>query len=365
MLKPLRAFIYRHLESQLQNHGKEVELPMATRRHWHDKRQSLSKSEAKLESIWGGGCACLVGANLVYIAVLLFLCGCGRIHINSCSSTPRHDMSHTGRCSNKKVVTSGMSHTGSGTHPIELKAMKKWTNYCCDMDIKIHPHAAAMFACSVVSLVGDGSQTCFWTDHWLHGQALSGVAPALISWVPKKILIPELWGMRWFRMVGWMILLDVWNLMQGFQLQPGVPDQHRWTHSASSEYSSRSAYGRFFSGNVLFEPAQRIWKTWAPPRCKSFIWLASLNRCWTADRLARRGLDHPEKCLLCDQEVETIHHILVQCVFAREDWHHILSLIGLQHLTLRNDEIQFQDWWNNSEIAVPKPQRRVSIQLWP
>ena len=45
----------------------------------------------------------------------------------------------------------------------------------------------------------------------------------------------------------------------------------------------------FFVGSIHFEPAKRVWKSWAPPRCKFFIWLASLNRCWTTDRLARRG----------------------------------------------------------------------------
>jgi hypothetical protein len=36
--------------------------------------------------------------------------------------------------------------------------------------------------------------------------------------------------------------------------------------------------------------------------------------------LAKRGLDHPEKCPLCDQESESLDHILVSCVFAREFW---------------------------------------------
>jgi hypothetical protein len=42
------------------------------------------------------------------------------------------------------------------------------------------------------------------------------------------------------------------------------------------------------------------------------------KRCWTIDRLVKRGLDHPEKCLLCDQEAETMDHLFVTCVFARE-----------------------------------------------
>uniref|UniRef100_A0A453RBX0 Reverse transcriptase zinc-binding domain-containing protein n=1 Tax=Aegilops tauschii subsp. strangulata TaxID=200361 RepID=A0A453RBX0_AEGTS len=32
--------------------------------------------------------------------------------------------------------------------------------------------------------------------------------------------------------------------------------------------------------------------------------LANLDRCWTADRLARHGLQHHPRCLLCDQARE-------------------------------------------------------------
>ena len=54
-------------------------------------------------------------------------------------------------------------------------------------------------------------------------------------------------------------------------------------------------------------------KGWALSKCKVFIWLnwlAIKNKCWTADRLARRGLSHPHNCVLCDQKDETVQHIL-------------------------------------------------------
>jgi hypothetical protein len=35
------------------------------------------------------------------------------------------------------------------------------------------------------------------------------------------------------------------------------------------------------------------------------------NRHWTTDRLARRGLQHPQVCPLCAQEPETIHHLMI------------------------------------------------------
>jgi hypothetical protein len=55
----------------------------------------------------------------------------------------------------------------------------------------------------------------------------------------------------------------------------------------------------------------------------------ALQRCWTADRLRRRGLDHPEQCPICDQEMETIDHFLVNCVFARNYWFKLLRKVNL------------------------------------
>ena len=95
----------------------------------------------------------------------------------------------------------------------------------------------------------------------------------------------------------------------------------------------------------------------APPRCKFFIWLASLNQCWTTDRLARRGLDHPDHCPLCDQEDETIQHILTSCVFAREIWFRVLSLVGLQ-LTPSQDDLVFQEWWRLALTRVLEQQQK-------
>jgi hypothetical protein len=48
------------------------------------------------------------------------------------------------------------------------------------------------------------------------------------------------------------------------------------------------------------------------------MWQVAHKRRWTVDRLARRGMDHPEKCPMCDQEDEIIDHLLVACVFARQ-----------------------------------------------
>ena len=63
-----------------------------------------------------------------------------------------------------------------------------------------------------------------------------------------------------------------------------------WCHSLSGEYSASSTYWAFFHGSSFFEHAKRLWKSWAPARCKLFLLLAILDRCLTADRQTRRGM---------------------------------------------------------------------------
>jgi hypothetical protein len=94
-----------------------------------------------------------------------------------------------------------------------------------------------------------------------------------------------------------------------------------------------------------------------PPRCKFFIWLDSLNRFWTVDRLARRSLEHPKHCMLCDQEDEMMQHILVNCVLSREVWFRVLALVGLQHCTSNPTSTLFQEWWRTATQMVPKQHR--------
>ena len=68
-----------------------------------------------------------------------------------------------------------------------------------------------------------------------------------------------------------------------------------------------------------------IWKSRAPMSYKFLTWLVSKNQCWTADRLHKRGMPHPAACPLCDQEPETLRHLLLRCVVARQVWHVWLS----------------------------------------
>jgi len=87
------------------------------------------------------------------------------------------------------------------------------------------------------------------------------------------------------------------------------------------------------------------------------MWLAIRNRCWTADRLQKGGLPHPECCPLCDQEEQTAQHILTSCVFAGQFWCAVLQPLNLVRLTPTRT-VSFADWWMRAEKKLLKQHRK-------
>jgi hypothetical protein len=121
-----------------------------------------------------------------------------------------------------------------------------------------------------------------------------------------------------------------------------------WRFEASGQFSTKSAYQALYNASVYFQPYNLIWGTWAPRKCKFFLWLVAHNRCWTADRLARKGLSHPDRCPLCEQEDETINHLLSACMFARQFWYDLLACFGMPAAVPQAHNVGFYSWWQQA-----------------
>jgi hypothetical protein len=63
-------------------------------------------------------------------------------------------------------------------------------------------------------------------------------------------------------------------------------------------------------------------------------------------------LDCPEQCPLCDQQPETINHLLTSCVFARQFWAGLLQPLGLLQLVPQPWDEGFEEWWSASSCMV-------------
>jgi hypothetical protein len=123
--------------------------------------------------------------------------------------------------------------------------------------------------------------------------------------------------------------LKLWDMVSTINLQQDMHDSHIWHMSSSGQYTAKSAYDALCQGSIRFDPWRRIWKSWAPGKGRFSIWLAPHDCCWTADRLARRNLPHPELCPLCDQKNKTINHLLFSCVLSHEIWFLLLRHMGM------------------------------------
>ena len=224
-----------------------------------------------------------------------------------------------------------------------------------------------LFSIAVASVVGDGASTLFWRDSWLHGRNLGELAPSLFGSVPariknKRTVREALADSRWINdlrgMVTWQVIhefLRLWDMLAVLNLQPRTADRHIWRLSSNGQHSAKSAYEALCSGGLSTLVLGSVLEIIVTTKCAFFLWLAAHDRCWTANRLEKRNLPHAP---LCDHEKETINHLLVGCVFARQFWSVILQRVGLAVMAPQPTDQLFDTWWSKISDSVSSLVRR-------
>ncbi|XP_073367970.1 uncharacterized protein [Aegilops tauschii subsp. strangulata] len=187
-------------------------------------------------------------------------------------------------------------------------------------------------------------------DRWISGYRICELAPAIYSRVRRRTrasrtVADALTNEEWARDIGPNLLanemaqfLALWQRVTDTQLVEGEDDRTTWSWEQNRNFSARSAYAANFMGLQRSPTVDFTWKSSAPLHCCFFLWLAIQNRCWTSDRLAKRGLPHQDACPFCDQHEESIQHLLLGCVFARPVWHEMGMRTGLHELEPLQDE---------------------------
>jgi hypothetical protein len=61
---------------------------------------------------------------------------------------------------------------------------------------------------------------------------------------------------------------------------------------------------------------------------------------------------------LCDQQPESINHLVAPCVFARQFWAGLLQPVGMVTLVPQPTEASFEGWWHASSLRVQEQQQR-------
>jgi len=110
--------------------------------------------------------------------------------------------------------------------------------------LQIHKNVQAFFSMAVVSEVGNGARTLFWSDKWIHGQRVADIAPQVFAIVPKRrikrrTVFEALTNHSWVsELQGALTVGDIneflglWDVISTVVLQPDVEDSFIWRLSS-------------------------------------------------------------------------------------------------------------------------------------
>lgn len=147
--------------------------------------------------------------------------------------------------------------------------------------------------------------------------APADIAPGLFSLARRKNLSVHdtLAGNRWTKGLERLNseqlldqLVKLWDLIQPTVLSD-APDNIRWRLTNGGCYSAASAYSAQFIGRTADHLLHATWKIKSEPRVKFYLWLLIQNRNWITGRLATSDWPHNDKCMFCDQELESAAHL--------------------------------------------------------
>lgn len=83
---------------------------------------------------------------------------------------------------------------------------------------------------------------------------------------------------------------------------------------------------------------QSFWEPSIPPQVLAFRWVARWHKILTLDKLRRRKHIIISGCPKCLKNEETVHHLMIHCIFAHRVCSAILNMLDMHWV------IAFQQW---------------------
>ena len=157
-------------------------------------------------------------------------------------------------------------------------------------ELPIGDNDLLLFSAATRVTVNNGRTARFWTSSWIDGVSPAAMCPALFKHSKhKKRSVAEGLGQdNWIRDIQLDLTaallneyVTLWVEIQNWQhdttRDQTCEDVITWTRTSSGEYSASSAYNMQFDGGLGSWFPKKVWKVWAPSRCKTFMWLLLQN----------------------------------------------------------------------------------------
>ncbi|CAA7027590.1 unnamed protein product [Microthlaspi erraticum] len=108
----------------------------------------------------------------------------------------------------------------------------------------------------------------------------------------------------------------------------GAGDRLAWNETPDGQFTVTSAY-RFLSRDGIYKPDMenffnRVWRVRAPERVRVFFWLVGNKGIMTNQERFRRHISESEICQVCKGGVESILHVLRDCLAMAGIWKRIV-----------------------------------------
>ena len=190
--------------------------------------------------------------------------------------------------------------------------------------------------------VGDVSRIKFWSNSWCGDHLLRDRFPILFrlarnqeatvaNYLQFHGTIP-IWDVEFLRPAqDWE--LDVVDSFMGFlysvPTRPGKMDSIFWNLSSHASFEVSSFYSALSQLATSHFPWRLVWKAKVPSRVAFFIWTASLGKILTTDNLRRHRVIILDWCCLCKADGESVNHLFLHCLVARDLWNLVCSLFGV------------------------------------
>ena len=94
-------------------------------------------------------------------------------------------------------------------------------------------------------------------------------------------------------------------------------DQLLLKGAKAAAFSTRLMYRKLVQSPPIAFPSRSIWNPIVLPKIGFFAWEASWCKVLTLDWLKRRGVTLANRCFLCEEEDESIDHLLIHCPRAK------------------------------------------------
>lgn len=146
-----------------------------------------------------------------------------------------------------------------------------------------------------------------------------------------------------------------------------IEDEDKWVWSMESS-GSFSVKSVLRSANVANPSAPPIcnfaWNNKVPPRIQFFVWTTLKKRILVRHNLSRRGFLFEEVTTiypLCEDEEETVDHLLCKCQFTWVVWYPFLRLFGCSRVIGSGAEDLIVAWMGGSF----RSRHRVACKMIP